>query len=115
VLVVGRRRSGCQIAEQLHEAGREVFLACGRAGWAPRRIRGYDIFWWLLETGELDAPVMDLIRKLAAERGLPEPEIPAQPFDGDALEWSIPAEPSNEESDVERARSSTAARSTDVG
>ena len=31
VLVVGSGQSGCQIAEELHEAGREVFLACGRA------------------------------------------------------------------------------------
>ena len=54
VLVVGSGQSGCQIAEELHEAGREVFLACGRAGWAPRRIGDHDLFWWLLETGNLD-------------------------------------------------------------
>ena len=35
VLVVGSGQSGCQIAEELHVAGRDVFLACGRAGWAP--------------------------------------------------------------------------------
>ena len=35
VLVVGSGQSGCQIAEELHRAGREVFLACGRASWAP--------------------------------------------------------------------------------
>ena len=40
VLVVGSGQSGCQIAEELHEAGREVFLACGRAGWAPSADRG---------------------------------------------------------------------------
>jgi putative flavoprotein involved in K+ transport len=38
VLVVGSGVSGCQIAEELHEAGRDVFLACGRAPWAPRRL-----------------------------------------------------------------------------
>jgi putative flavoprotein involved in K+ transport len=54
VLVVGSGQSGCQIAEELHEAGREVFLACGRAGWAPRRIGDHDLFWWLLEAGDLD-------------------------------------------------------------
>ena len=37
VLVVGSGQSGCQIAEELHQAGREVFLACGRAPWFPRR------------------------------------------------------------------------------
>ena len=29
VLVVGSGQSGCQIAEELHRAGRDVFLACG--------------------------------------------------------------------------------------
>jgi putative flavoprotein involved in K+ transport len=32
-LVVGSGQSGCQIAEELHEAGREVVLACGKAPW----------------------------------------------------------------------------------
>jgi putative flavoprotein involved in K+ transport len=54
VLVVGSGQSGCQIAEELHEAGRTVFLACGRAGWGPRRIGDHDLFWWLQETGDLD-------------------------------------------------------------
>jgi putative flavoprotein involved in K+ transport len=60
VLVVGSGQSGCQIAEELHEAGREVFLACGRAGWAPRRIGDHDLFWWLLEAGDLDDRVDSL-------------------------------------------------------
>lgn len=55
VLIVGSGQSGCQIAEELHEAGREVVLACGRAPWAPRRFGGHDLVWWLLETGFLDA------------------------------------------------------------
>jgi putative flavoprotein involved in K+ transport len=54
VLVVGSGQSGCQLAEELHEAGREVFLSCGRAGWAPRRVGGRDLFWWLREAGDLD-------------------------------------------------------------
>jgi putative flavoprotein involved in K+ transport len=56
VLVVGSGQSGCQLAEELHEAGRDVFLACGRAGWAPRRLGERDIVWWLRETGDLDEP-----------------------------------------------------------
>jgi putative flavoprotein involved in K+ transport len=156
VLVVGSGQSGCQIAEELHEAGRDVFLACGRANWAPRRLGDRDLVWWLQETGELDEPLsalpspaarlvanvqasghrgghdlhyrtlrklgvtllgrflgaegrearfapdlaesvawgdernarlMDRIRKLAAERGLPRPEIPEpEPFGGEAPE-----------------------------
>src|SRR5207248_1181700 len=31
VLIIGSGQSGCQIAEELHDAGREVVLACGRA------------------------------------------------------------------------------------
>ena len=54
VLVIGSGQSGCQIAEELRRGGREVFLACGRASWAPRRIADRDLFWWLLETGYLD-------------------------------------------------------------
>src|SRR5262249_40694285 len=53
VLVVGSGQSGCQIAEELREAGREVVLACGRAPWAPRRIAGRDLLWWAHETGFL--------------------------------------------------------------
>lgn len=54
VLVVGSGQTGCQFAEELHEAGRKVFLACGRAPWGPRRIGEHDLVWWLVKTGFLD-------------------------------------------------------------
>ena len=57
ILVVGSGQTGCQIAEELRLAGREVFLACGRAPWVPRRVGDRDIVWWSLETGFLDQPV----------------------------------------------------------
>ena len=57
VLVVGSGQSGAQIAEELGEAGREVFLSCGRAPWLPRRIGDKDLFWWAVETGFADQPV----------------------------------------------------------
>jgi putative flavoprotein involved in K+ transport len=60
VLVVGSGQSGCQIAEELHQAGREVFLSCGRAPWFPRRLGDRDLSWWVLETGFLDAPFSSL-------------------------------------------------------
>jgi putative flavoprotein involved in K+ transport len=60
VLVVGSGQSGCQIAEELHEAGRDVVVACGRAPWLPRRIGEHDFTWWALETGFLDANVESL-------------------------------------------------------
>lgn len=60
VLVVGSGQSGCQIAEELCEAGRDVFLACGRAPWVPRRIGDRDAVWWALQTGFFDAPLSSL-------------------------------------------------------
>ena len=56
VLIVGSGQTGCQLAEELHEAGREVFLACGRAPWVPRRLGGHDIAHWIKETGFFDQP-----------------------------------------------------------
>jgi putative flavoprotein involved in K+ transport len=60
VLVVGSGQTGCQIAEELLEAGREVFLSCGRAPWLPRRIGDHDFVWWAAETGFLDHRVEEL-------------------------------------------------------
>jgi Pyridine nucleotide-disulphide oxidoreductase len=57
VLVIGSGQSGCQIAEELREAGRDVYLSCGRAPWLPRRIGDRDFVWWAIETGFLDQPV----------------------------------------------------------
>jgi putative flavoprotein involved in K+ transport len=47
VLVVGSGQSGCQIAEELRQNDRRVFLSVGACGRAPRRYRGKDIFDWL--------------------------------------------------------------------
>jgi putative flavoprotein involved in K+ transport len=60
VLIVGSGQSGCQLAEELHEAGREVHLACGRAPWTTRRIGEHDFVWWALHTGYLDDTVAAL-------------------------------------------------------
>ena len=60
VMVVGSGQTGCQIAKELCESGREVFLACGRAGWGPRRPDGRDIVTWLDETTWFRTPVSAL-------------------------------------------------------
>ena len=60
VLIVGSGQSGCQIAEELHDAGREVVLACGRAAWVPRQLGGRDIFHWLVDIGFMATPVESL-------------------------------------------------------
>ncbi len=54
VLIVGSGQTGCQLAEELYEAGRETYLACGRAPWMHRRLAGRDIIAWLLETPFMD-------------------------------------------------------------
>jgi putative flavoprotein involved in K+ transport len=51
VLVVGSAQSGAQIAEELYEAGRQVYLSVSSAGRAPRRYRGRDVTAWLDEIG----------------------------------------------------------------
>jgi putative flavoprotein involved in K+ transport len=60
VLIVGSGQTGCQLAEELHQAGRKVVLACGRAPWAPRRFGGHDIVWWIVESGFGDRTLADL-------------------------------------------------------
>jgi len=57
ILVCGAGQSGVQIAEDLVEAGRAVYVAAGRCGWAPRRYRGKDTSMWLNEMGFLDQTV----------------------------------------------------------
>jgi putative flavoprotein involved in K+ transport len=54
VLVVGSAQSGTQQAEELHNAGRKVFLCVGSAGRLPRRYRGKDIVQWMEEMGMFD-------------------------------------------------------------
>jgi putative flavoprotein involved in K+ transport len=54
VLVVGSGQSGCQIAEELLEAGRRVYLATSRVGRLPRRYRGRDTLAWRVDMGFYD-------------------------------------------------------------
>ena len=54
VLVVGAGASGAQIAEELHRAGRRVFLSVGQHTRLPRRYRGYDLIWWFEQLGLFD-------------------------------------------------------------
>ena len=47
ILVVGAGNSGQQIADDLRDAGRDVYLAVGRHKTAPRHYRGAQILDWL--------------------------------------------------------------------
>lgn len=57
VLVVGTGQSGCQIAEDLHLAGRQVHLSVGSAPRSPRRYRGKDVVDWLDQMGYYDMSI----------------------------------------------------------
>lgn len=64
-LVIGSGQTGCQLAEELLEAGRDVYLACGRAPWIPRRLDGRDWIEWILDTPFLEATLAELPGPLA--------------------------------------------------
>lgn len=57
VLVVGTGQSGCQIAEDLHLAGRQVHLCVGSAPRSPRHYRGKDVVDWLDRMGYYDLSI----------------------------------------------------------
>lgn len=57
VLVVGSGQSGTQIAEELHQSGRRVYLCVSRCGRAPRRYRGKDVMWWVNQMGGYDRTI----------------------------------------------------------
>jgi putative flavoprotein involved in K+ transport len=61
VLVVGSGASGCQIAEELVEAGRSTYLCLSRHRRVPRRHLGRDIFRWLVEIGLMDRTRADWV------------------------------------------------------
>jgi putative flavoprotein involved in K+ transport len=73
VLVVGSAQSGCQIAEDLLDAGREVYLATGTVGRVPRRLRGRDTLLWFTESGWFDQRRADLADPTEARA--PQPQI----------------------------------------
>jgi putative flavoprotein involved in K+ transport len=57
VLIVGTGQSGCQIAEDLHLAGRQVHLCVGGATRTARSYRGRDVVAWLDDLRYYDMPV----------------------------------------------------------
>jgi putative flavoprotein involved in K+ transport len=67
VVVIGSGQSGCQIAEDLLEGGRRVYLCASRVARSPRAYRGKDVLVWMRELGlldvkrdELEDPAMEL-------------------------------------------------------
>lgn len=54
VLVIGAGSSGVQIADELQQSGRQVYLAVGPHDRPPRSYRGRDFCWWLGVLGKWD-------------------------------------------------------------
>ena len=73
VLVVGSADSGCQIAEELNESGRRVYVGVGRAIRGPRRYRGKDSFFWAVTLGRLEQTADQLPSPSA--RFTPNPQL----------------------------------------
>jgi putative flavoprotein involved in K+ transport len=72
VLVVGSGQSGCQIAEELYQSGRKVYLSIGHMGRVPRRYRGQEITRWLDKIGFFDRTVDQLPSPKARLAGNPQ-------------------------------------------
>ena len=66
-LVVGTGQSGVQIAEELHEAGRRLFVSVSGCPRLPRRYRGMDIVWWAKTLGLFERTV-DTLENPAEKR-----------------------------------------------
>jgi putative flavoprotein involved in K+ transport len=60
VLVVGTGQSGFQIAEELHESGRQVYLSTSNCSGIPLRYRGKNVIWWLARMGFFDKTIDQL-------------------------------------------------------
>jgi len=71
VLVVGSGASGFQIAEDLHQNGRQVYLCVGRHRRLARRYRGRDFAWWAMELGMYERRRADLPASLESAASLP--------------------------------------------
>lgn len=65
VLVVGTGQSGFQIAEELHESGRQVYLSTSSCARTPMRYRGQAVAWWLTRMGFFDRTLDQLPSPMA--------------------------------------------------
>jgi putative flavoprotein involved in K+ transport len=78
VLVVGASATGIQLAEEIHQSGRQVTLAVGEHVRLPRVYRGRDIMWWMDRVGILDER-HDEVDDLTRARNIPSPQLVGTP------------------------------------
>ncbi|MGX9573641.1 flavin-containing monooxygenase [Mesorhizobium sp. f-mel] len=57
VLVVGSGASGSQIADELQQSGRNVYLSVSPHRRVPRRYRGKDVLWWFDKMGRFEITI----------------------------------------------------------
>ena len=60
ILVVGSGQSGAQIAEDLLDSGRKVWLSVSKCGRRPRKYRGKDSSFWNYQMGSFDKTIHDV-------------------------------------------------------
>jgi len=60
VVVIGTGQSGCQIAEELLDSQRQVYVCASKVARAPRAYRGREILDWWRDMGILDVRTKDL-------------------------------------------------------
>lgn len=78
VLVVGGSATGLQLARELQQSGRQVWLATGEHVRLPRTYRGRDIQWWMDAVGLLDERY-DQVDDLSRVRRVPSPQLIGSP------------------------------------
>lgn len=60
IMVIGAGSSGAQIAAELLQSDRQVYLSVGSHDRPPRRYRGRDFVWWLGVLGKWDDEAMEV-------------------------------------------------------
>jgi putative flavoprotein involved in K+ transport len=78
VLIVGASATGVQLAREILGSGRAVTLCVGEHVRLPRTYRGYDVLWWMENSGVWNERY-DEIDDLERARRLPSPQLVGTP------------------------------------
>lgn len=77
-LVVGASATGIQLANELHDSGRDITISVGEHVRLPRTYRGRDIQFWLDRIGRLDERY-DEVDDIVRARHVPSPQLVGTP------------------------------------